>query len=118
MSDLGTPESWVETAADAFGDEQYDRATAAAQIASAIVFCQDAAQVAQDAIEATVGDLTTEARAATQVLDRLAEATRILKDATRHGPRHPAIYAALDVLTGTSQGDDPRQAVEGVRDRP
>lgn len=109
---VGEAAGWYQVAADRDHVNE-DRtlyaalAGSAAQIASAMVFIQDVETVTAQAVE----EAGVNVQGLQVAVERLAEATRVLQKATETGPRHPAIHAALAILTGeTSLGTpEPRR---------
>lgn len=96
------PTYWAAVAVTKFGAGEWEAAAAAAQIASSMVFLQDAEEVARQMVEEALHAAEVQVSGSAVAVERLAEATRILQRATQKGPRHPAIHAALAVLTGES----------------
>lgn len=95
-------EEWFDKAAIAWKEGQYEAASSAAQIAQAAVFLTDSEAVARQMVEETLHQAEVQTTGAAVAVERLAEATRILQRAAQSGPRHPAVHAALAVLTGES----------------
>lgn len=102
-----TPGSWspdqlIHSALVHAEDGDWAAATALATIASAMVFQADAEDLARQMVEETLHAAEVQVAGSAVAMERLAEATRILQKASQSGPRHPAIHAALAVLTGES----------------